>query len=201
MEKPQKKTLRDRFEENYIPVKVLSPDTKKTKVEYVYYGPWYIWNLPAGKLRGIKIFCGLSYLVALIVFCASITMQTYLVHNRVMIGVSALTFCCFIMEISPVMQFVTAKKKVTKLRYDDVSRGFNFFTMARALLSVIGAIAGGIFILSGSYPTTGVWIVLGFTVSAVLAFAASICYGKIPFTTEDNDAIKQLEKDTYYIES
>lgn len=190
----KQKTLRGRFETNYMAVTVPADNKRGVRVKYVYYAPWHIWNLPTKEFRKIKIQILLASVVGFAIFCLSVSMLCPLNRNKIIFALSSLALCCHIMEFAALVTFLFAKNRTTKMTYEQVSRGLDFFPALRAVFMAVTTSASlAIMVLEG-LSTIDVGVTAGYLVCTALAWKVHLCYKQIPFTTEENDALKQMEK-------
>lgn len=83
---------------------------------------------------------------------------------------------------------------------EQVSRGLDFFPALRAAVMAVATCASiAIMVLEG-FSTIDVGVMVGYLVCTALAWKEHLCYKQIPFTTEENDALKQMEKKQQEIE-
>ena len=192
MKKRVTKTLRNRFEENYVAVSVPANNKRGTKMKYVYYAPWYIWNLPPQELKKRKAVILSDNLISLMVFLLSVSLRTPLNNLKPVSLLSALAFCCHIMEIAALVEFIPSKNRSTKIRYEQINRGLGFFPALRVVLLTICTIACAISLPFGYFSAKALVVTTGNLLCSFLAWAGFKCFRSIPFTTEENDTLSRI---------
>ena len=194
MKKPERKTSRDRFEENYIPVRYTDPRSNREKIRYLYYGPWYLYQSGEGDGARIRLFCGAAYLMALVLFCGAAVLPVELNREWPAIGLGGLVLCCFIMEFMPLVKLMYASGRITRITYEDTEKGIQFFAVARILFAIAGGVWGTVRAAALHASALAVLVPAAFFLVGGLAFAEVKSYGRLGFTTEENDTLKRLEK-------
>lgn len=190
----KRRSLRSRFENNYVAVSVPADNKRGVKVKYVYYAPWYIWDLPAKKLRKKKIYIFLVSIISFALFCISVSMPCPINSKKPVFLASTLALCCHIMEAAALVQFMPAKSRTTKLKYEQISRGLDFFPALRAACMAAATIFCVVYVILGGFSIWDIITTILYFVGAALAWSEHICYKKIPFFTEENDALKKIRQ-------
>lgn len=185
------KTFRDRFEENYIAVP-RQTEKGKVKVDYVYYGPWYYWDIPRENLKKVKLrsvlLCSLSTLLYLACGFFRTAVNTYLL---VMVP-SLLSICALIYEIIGTVRFAAAAYPTTRPTYEDVNRMLCLAPHFHAILMIVTAIMCGWVLVMADFEPAGIVVMLGYLLSAALSLFLRKEYMALPLRTERNKAADEL---------
>ena len=72
----KRKTLRSRFEENYTVVTEPADNKKGYTVRYVYYAPWYVWQVSAEAFRQKKQLLAALEAFSLVLFMAAVLIRS-----------------------------------------------------------------------------------------------------------------------------
>ena len=187
----KRKTLRSRFEENYTVVTEPADNKKGYTVRYVYYAPWYVWQVSAEAFRQKKQLLAALEAFSLVLFMAAVLIRSPLNSTPVVYFLTALAFCAQLMELSGVVDFLSAKPRTTQIRYEDIQRRLGFYPMVRcALMAAAVLISAGL--LAFGQLQGGAWVIPGFAVCAALAWQVQSMIRGIPMRIEDNDAMAKI---------
>ena len=142
------KSLRERFEEEYAAVSVPADNKDGFRINYIYYAPWHIWELPEKELQKKKgiftVFCFASLMLFLVIASRPVRFNS---SYPVMLS-TALTLCVFVLEIPGVLQFARAKYRSTRMTFQNVDRCLRVMPLLRAVLCLFTTAAGVCFIFS-----------------------------------------------------
>ena len=188
----KRKTLRSSFEENYTPVVVPADNKRGEKIEYVYYGPWYVWDVSEAEFKKKKILIAALEIVSLLIFIAAASIYDPLNMLHVAFAFTAAAECFHIMELAALVDFLTAKIRTNKLKYQNVSRGFEFFTMLRAMLFAAATFTGILYVIFGNFTLEACIISLSYALCGGMAWYTKKTYKEMEFYTEENDILKKL---------
>lgn len=192
MDKP--KSLRSRFEDNYTPVIVPAHNKRGTKVKYIYYAPWYVWDLPTIEFQKRKVCICMVSVFSFVLFCLSISIPCPVNSEKSVFLVSSLALCCYVMEGAALVQFLPSSNRTTKLKYEQISRGLDLFPALRAFFMAAALVLSLVFLLHKGFFAGNLIVTASYLGGTLLAWAERVCYKKIPFTTEKNDTLKRIEQ-------
>ncbi len=191
------KSLKDLFEENYTAVQVPAGNKKGYKIEYLYSGPWYIWDLPEKRLKKEKwTELGLS-LTGLLLYLLTGAQQAAVNSGKLGVILAALALCIHVLEISALIKFICAGYKTTKMTYQEVDRILGAATGLRGILLCGVAAMALVYGVAGGMNVTALMVLAGYMGCGAIAFYIYHRYNKIIFYTEENDSLKDkkvLEK-------
>ena len=182
------KTLRDRFEESYTAVQVPANNAKGFKIKYVYYAPWYIWDLPQRKLKKEKLLLFSCSIISLIFFFVAATGITQSNYSAPVYIPAILAFCAHIFELAALFQFAAAKYKVTKMTYGEIDRIMRLAPMVRAACCSISGLVSVAYICLNGFSRPSSAVAAGYIACAGIAGFMYGHYCKIPYRIEDNNA-------------
>lgn len=189
----KRKSLREVFEENYAAVREPAKNSAGFKIRYVYYAPWYIWCLGEKELRREKILLLTLSLVSLAVFTASVMPDSELNTQRLLFALCAASLCAHILELSALVQFAAAKRKTSRMTYNDITKLLGTCPLLRAALLEAAALGSVLYMLFVSFSALSLAVTAGYAVSGAMAWVIYKRYGRIPFTTEKNTVFEELE--------
>lgn len=187
----KKKGLRSRFEDNYTTVTEPANNKKGYVIRYVYYAPWYVWQVPEEEFRKKKQLLATLELFGVVLFLAAVLLRSPLNNTPWVVFPTALAFCAQLMELSGMVDFLSAKPRTTQIRYEDIQRRLVFYPTVRAVLLLLAVLACVWLLASGSV-TEGVWLLPGLMVCAALAWQVQGMIRGIPMRIEDNDAMAKI---------
>lgn len=187
-----RKTLRERFEENYTAVPIPAKNRRGFRMQYIYYAPWYIWALPEPKLRREKR-CILFYsILSLFLFLFSAAQPSALNRSSLVFLPVAAALCCHVAELFALLQFIAAKYRTTKMTYEDVDRVLRFAPPVRVLCCGLCAFAC-LASLIRDFSLRTVCMAAGFGAAAFTAWAVKRRYSRIPLSVEDNHDLQKAD--------
>lgn len=186
--------MRERFEESYTAVPVPARNKKGYTMKYVYYAPWYYWDLPRGRLQREKVLLIGCSLLSLAVFLLAGVQDIVANSWKAVYLPCVLALCAHILELFGLVQFCTARYPTTQITYQDVERMMEFAPIARAictglagLICLIGSIA------SGFSPLVAAVAALFFVCAAAPVFELHR-YRKIPVRREKNTTLETMDQ-------
>ena len=189
----KKLTLRERFEDNYTAVPVPCNNKKGYKMQYIYYAPWYYWDLPQKQLRGEKNLLFLCSILSLAVFLLAASRRVELNSWQVVYLPCVLALCAHILELFGLLQLVAAKQPTTKMIYQDVNKTMAFAPAARAVCTGIAGAAAIVWMYRNAFSSLALGVTLAFFACAAAACFEFYRYHKMPVRVEENPAMKQLD--------
>ena len=184
--------LRDRFEDCYTAVPVPDNSRKGFKMKYIYYAPWYVWDMEENLLRNQKwalLMCSVAGAGINVLSAMQKSPQNKMV---VLFLIFTLSLCCHVMEFRGLLQFLLAKYRTTKMTYEDVNRILLTAPILRAALSGVLVIACVFGAVTGGGMLSGV-TALGYALSAVTAIWVYRRYSRIPLRVVENDTLDQYK--------
>ncbi|MGN0293056.1 MAG: hypothetical protein ACI4D3_03515 [Lachnospiraceae bacterium] len=185
------KTLREQFEENYTPVSVPADNKDGFKIEYVYYAPWYIWDMEETKLKKKKRqLLGLSvssFLLYLIVGLQNTGANCFAPVE--IAGIFAL--CAHVFELFSMFQFLFAKYRTSRMTCTGVDRSLTLSPLMRSICLAVTSAGCVIYMILNS-EMSALPEAAGYLICAGLAFHISREYRKIPIRTEKNEILNQI---------
>ena len=188
-----RKKLRDRFEDCYTVVPVPADNDRGFKMKYIYYAPWYIWDLPEGRLRLRKAEIVLAGLIGLAAGLFAMTRESVLNRTPAVFALNALVLCCHVMETAGLLPFAAARYRTTKMTYEDADRLLTVMPPARAFLTGALAVLCVVHAFRHGSPVSASMAV-AFVLSAAAGLWLQWRYRSIPLRTEENDSLEKYEK-------
>lgn len=188
-----RKTLRERFEENYTAVPVPTGKDGGFKMRYIYYAPWYYWDLPVRRLRKEKRLLLALSLLGLTVFLAAAVCTSDFNSRAAVFVPCVLSFCCHILELSGLAQFNLAQYRTTRMNVQEVERIMDLAPVARTILSALAGCICLWYTVRGEYSGMSLAVTGGFFACAGLAALEVYRFRRIPVRTEDNHTLEEME--------
>ena len=187
----KRKSFRSRFEDNYTTVTVPADNKKGYVIRYVYYAPWYVWQISDSEFSRKKQLLAVLEVFSVLIFLVSVLLRTGLNSTPLVYVFTALAACTQLMELSGTVDFLTAKPKTTQIRYEDIHRRLTFFPTIRGIMMLLATIAAILTLLSGQVQGEA-WAVPGYAVCAALAWQVQSLIRGIPVRVEQNDAMDKV---------
>lgn len=188
------KSLRERFEQDYMPVAVPANNRDGFKIKYIYYGPWYYWSLPKRKLKKKKMcFIAISF-VNLLLYLMAGTRPTML-NSRIEVFLPGIFGLCMnILEISACIQFLASSCRTSRLTFQNVDRVLTLAPLLHGIAEFAAGLMCGWYMLQGHRDMISIMTAAGYLLCSCLAFFLAKEYDKIPFETEKNTEADKYEK-------
>lgn len=188
------KSWRDTFEENYIAVDLPQDGRKTRRVKYLYYGPWYFWDIPSTCQKRNKLLLGGLFAADAAVFTFVCTIHDpinwYLpVQAPALLSLSTLAF-----EAFGVARFCIAKERMRRTEYNDINFYIKVFTFLRAVLLFVALLAA-IFYMTRAFSPSSLLATGGILISLICSAAIILIFRRIPFRTEKNTSLKEITHD------
>lgn len=186
----KRQSLKDLFEENYVAVEVPTGNRKGYKVAYCYSGPWYLWDMPKGKLQREKwLEFGLSLLsFGLYLLTGAQKIAVNVRSPGVILAVLAL--CIHVLELSALIRFICAGYRTTKITYQEIDRILGAATGLRGMFLCGTAVTALVYALMDGIGIVTLLTAAGYLCCAAIAFHINHRYKKIPFYTEKNTSLE-----------
>lgn len=177
---------------HYIAVKEPFNNRRGYKTKYVYYGPWYMWDVSPHELKQKKcILCFACVInVVIFIFCATRYAQVnsvLLVETPATLSVIALMF-----EAVGIAQFCLAKPQMTQSGYQDINNKLRIAPLAHSILLLLTVIFGVYYLIRTSFSWISLLVLLGFAVCAGLSVMIYGKYRLLPFRSEKNPDAKGM---------
>lgn len=186
------KTLQERFEEDYAAVEKPAKNKDGFKIEYVYYAPWYLWDLPEAQLRTCKRQLLAASLVGMAFFILA-GVQQWAGNTRLWIGVPALLgLCAHVVELFGLIMFRCAKYRTTRMTYTDVKRMVTHGSIARVGMMAVTVLTAFLCLIRSGFCPEGSTALLGYLISCATALYVCKSYQSLKLRTERNNTLEEL---------
>lgn len=179
------RTPRERFEDNYMAVEKPCNNRRGFRIEYVYYGPWYFWDVTDARLRSLKITAGALFFIALETLLLSAGRDTALNYGAVGLPVG-LSLGAGVFSLIGVMRFLFAGRRFTQDLYKDMNRAFTIALPIEAGLLFAATVTAVVVWVKQSLSLSEAAPVFGFFGSAVCLGLLYRSLRKLPFGTAEN---------------
>lgn len=184
------KSLKDLFEENYAAVEVPAQNKKGYKIEYLYRGPWYIWDMPQDKLKKEKwLEFGLS-LTGIFLYLLTGGVETKVNTSKPGVILAVLALCIHVLELSALVKFICAGYRTTKMTYQEIDRILGAATGLRGILLCGTAFVAFVYTVTGGMERMSLLVTAGYLGCGSIAFMIYNRYRKITFYTEKNHSLE-----------
>ena len=183
-----------RFEDEYVAIKAPDDSARGFKVKYVYYAPWYCWDLTPEqftrqKLRLVLLTCTELFFFVVAGIIPSVGNTSALTAIP---GIFA--FACFVLEAVGVGQFCFSKRETTKSNFTSTNTKIKAFTVIRAFLVAVTGAASA-YASAGAFDSLSILAVLFYSLSVFALILLFNCYSKIRHSVRDNNILLELTDD------
>lgn len=167
-----------------MPISELANNRKGYKIRYVYYGPWYSWEVE--RLKGNKFLIAAACVLGLCFFLLGNCVGTN-VNRSAFVGIPAnLSIAVFVFEVLGVIQFCAAKAKVTKPDYQDINMKLRAATLIRATMLLVAVIGCIVTTIVNRLAWDELFSAFGYLLSALCSVFIYVRYKDISYHTEKN---------------
>ena len=135
------KTMREKFEEDYVAVEEPCNNRQGFRIRYDYVGPWYRWKLLPEALRGEKRVIGNACAISLLLYLFGALQSSVLNYSRYVELFGMLSLAAFVFEAVGTMQFCTSKDKVTNMSFSDINTKLRVAPLLQGILILCAAAA------------------------------------------------------------
>lgn len=187
-----RKSLRDLFEDSYTAIQVPANNAKGYRMKYVYYAPWYYWDVPGQQLLLEKWTILGSSVFSLVLYLIISLQNTEINYVWYVFAPAALALCCHILEIYGLIQFAASKNPTTRMTYEEVNRIMELAPVGRGMVSALAGAAGLLHVLIATFSMEAILVSVGYLICAGLAWFEVKRFSKIPYRTEKNTTLEQL---------
>ncbi len=189
------KSLREQYEDDYMAVSIPANNRKGFKVQYIYSGPWYLWDLPESVLKQKKLLLTIVSVGSLILFLL-IGIQKSGLNNYMIVELTGIfALCSHVLEIFSIFRFLFAKYRTSRLTYLNINQILNSMPLIRGLCLLLTVVSSIYYMLQNTFYWLTVFVAVGYLGCALMALFIFIEYSKIPLRTEKNDI---MEKSSNY---
>lgn len=193
MAKDKTKSLRERFEEEYIATVEPCNNKKGYRIKYVYYGNWYVWNLPEKQLVKTKVRIGLLALCDILLYTWAAAFPSDLNGYKLVAFTGIGALLSLVLKLIGIGQFMFAKNKTSRSNFEDAGRRIRAWSVIQ-IVCLLASMAGCIYYLIayGFYINRLVTTLL-YPADAAVCYVLYRIYAKIPARVEKNDVLKHVK--------
>ena len=190
----ERKTFRERYEESYTAVPVPADNKQGFRMKYIYYAPWYRWDLPAKKLWRGKFIMLFVSAAGFLLSLSCMAQRTAVNRMLAVFAPCVLMLCCHIMELSGLIRFFAARARTTKMNYDEVNKLIRTFPMLRAVMGNVPMTVCVYTAVTGERPLFHLAMALAYGALSATAMGITRYYSRIPVCVEANNALELYDK-------
>ncbi|MCD8370443.1 MAG: hypothetical protein LUC94_09020 [Clostridiales bacterium] len=178
------KSLREQFEEEYMPVWEERADAGRGRVRYVYCAPWYIWDLPEQEWKRKKQQLAVLSIGSLFLLIFAGTRNTY-ANAMVLVQIAGTCAVGFhVPELFRVIQLLSVKERTSRMNYYHIDHVMKTIPLVRGILLLTAGVAGGW--ATGTREIQDCLVTLCYLLCGIMALCVFKEYREIPFRTEKN---------------
>ena len=180
------KSLREQFEDDYAAVKIPAKNKAGFKIRYVYYAPWYIWNLPEPVLKRKKLLLTCISVGNLFLFILAGVQETGLNHHKAVELTVIFALCTHVLELFSIVQFLFANYMTSRMTYSYINKTLKSMPFIRGFCLLATVMASIYYTLQNELHFRTFMIAICYLICALMALYVFWEYRKIPFKTEKN---------------
>lgn len=194
----KRKSLTERWDDNYAGIPVPANNRRGFKIKYVYYAPWYIWNLPEEELKKKKQTILLASVCGFVLYLAFAFLHTPLNSKLFVVVPGIVALCLHILELVGEIRFFTAGYRTTRMNYEDVENAMRLWPRLRCYLLAFASAAGVIYLPFKCFSLLSLLVIAGNAVCAALAWFVHKTFEPLTTITEKNTTLDTMERlDTF----
>lgn len=190
------KTFDKCFSENYVAVDKPCNNKNGFRIEYIYFAPWYLWDISPQSLLPYKYSIGAACLLNVIIFFVASIQKTSLNYSFLVEVPATISLAALIFEVLGVIQFCASKKRMNKPEYEGIDFKLRTSPLLHALLLVLTVLACLYRLIIISFDSLSFFVTIGYLVCAGMSTFVFLRYRTIDFTTEPNRTLEEYNKDS-----
>lgn len=191
--KPKFKNAYERFQDDYAPSVVPADNKDGFKIEYVYIGPWYFWDLPEAQLKREKKVIAAEYLCSVIAFVLTAVLVRDTNSLALVAFPAIIAMLALFLETFGVWHFFFSKYKTSRSSYDTVNRRMRLYPLLLTASAGAASLGAVYYMIGYGFSLDRMCAFVGYAAVAAAGFIVYARYKKIPFSTEKNDTIDHIE--------
>lgn len=186
------KSLREQFEDDYAAVSVPSRGRAGFKIRYVYYAPWYLWDMPEPELKMKKWLLAGASAASLLLLLITGTRQNGINSYIPVELAGTFALCAHVLESFGMFQFLAAGYRTSRMTYSGIDRILGIVPLIRGLCLIQAAAGGFYYMLQETFSWGTALAASGYLACALMALYIFREYRRIPLRTEKNDSLERV---------
>lgn len=187
------KSLRDQFQENYMPVTKPANNKRGVKVVYVYYAPWYVWNVDEARLKKLKWTIGALCALDTVLFFLTCIIYTG-VNYEIFVGAPAmLSICGLLFQILGAAQFAASPRRTTRMSGKSIRNRLVWAPRVRVICLLVAVLGGVYTLIRYGADTVSILVVCAYLVCVAISGSILFVFQKIPVTSEKNTTADHID--------
>lgn len=183
------KTLKETFEEYYVPYEEPANNKRGFRIAYRYVGPWYVYRIEKETLSRKKRILGVSCIFSTVCFFAASLQDCALNYAAYPVILAMFSLAVFLFEWIGVVWFCVAKEKMTKYSFDEMHMILKIVPLLHAVMSFCTAAACIIMIFMESLSLSTLLVPALYFISGMFSFIIFRIYNAISFERLSNEGI------------
>lgn len=195
-ERPKLRSLRERFEEEYMATTEPCDNRQGFRIKYVYYGNWHIWNLPEEQLKKVKIKVLVLLAADIVLFALAALLPSDVNSHKYVAFPGIIAVLALALKTLGVFQFLLAKYRTTKSNFEDAGRRIRFWSIVQVACTVLSSIGCIYCIYAFGFVIYRLMTALLYALDAAACVLIFRTFVKIPVKVEKNDVLEHVERVT-----
>lgn len=175
------KTIKETFEEYYVPIEVAIPGKKGVKIEYEYVGPKYYFRKKDSDISTVRKIAGSLTVLAIVVYFSVSLIYSPVNYLGYAWIYAAFALIPIVFQAAGVIELWVAGEYLTELNFHGIRGKLMIAPFIAALSLVVGAIIGFVEIIKWAYATQSIVVAAGFLIAGAVEMILSVYIRKIPF--------------------
>ena len=173
------KSYRERFVRNHRKEMQAAPNKKGYKNVLIYTGNFYTWEPEKGTLQSVRRQFLILEILTVIIFGVSSIPGTIVSYSNLAISGALISFVAWAFEVFAIVSLCFRKLPLQEDDFSYVNKFFRVTTMVRCVSLLFATVAGIIFMADKGFETTSILAVIGYFLTAAIAFLLFLMYMKL----------------------
>jgi len=148
----------------------------------VYTGDYYTWEPEKGSLSSIRRQFLILEILTVILFALSTVFGTIVNYSSLAMSGALISFVAWAFEAFAIFSLCFRKLPLQEDDFSNVNRFFRVTTIARCVCLLFTTVTGIIYMAEKGFDTKGILSVIGYFLTAVIAFVLFLMYIKLAKT-------------------
>lgn len=190
------KSLYNKFMEEYTAVVVPADNKKGFVIDYVYYGTWYLWNLPEPVLKAQKTIMLIEGIAGAVAAVTAAAIPSWYNAQSYVAFPAIIAALLYFLEMFGLGQFFFAKYRTTRSNYTAANRKLRIYPILNAIAAFAAMLGCIYYLLAYVYSMTGICLGMLYCLEGLASCLIYRRYVRIPVTSEGNDVLKHVQRAT-----
>lgn len=186
------KTVKQTFEEYYVPCRQPCGNRRGFKITYQYTGPWYSYCVEKKILRRYKFLLGILGICAALCFFGASLQESEINRAAAPTMCAMLSLAVLLFEWTGIIWFCAAGEKVTEYSFNEMHMIMKIAAPIHAALLLCTVVASVFMIFAESLGFRELTVPVLFFCSGMCSFSIFRIYGKLRYERVENEMFSSV---------